>query len=155
MRCEYGLLLLLFAVESGLGLLCAGIGECEFAYDDCARMSSTASSAKSCVECTSISALEGSMRKSVGCSVDLKTCAYCLNRERRSSPPQLLIGLGTCDGPSVGGGGYAVTLDLDECGDWSVNECDSSSWKWSVGRVSPLMRFMAMDPSVEWNEESE
>ena len=94
------------------------------------------------------------MRNSEGCNVDLRTCAYCLNRERRSSPPQLLIGLGTCEGPSVGGGGYAVTLDLEECGDWSVNEWDSSSWKWSVGRVSPLMRFIAIEPSVEleWKE---
>ena len=29
-----------------------------------------------------------------------------------------------------------------------VNERDSSSWKYSVGNVSPLMRLIAIDPSA-------
>lgn len=62
------------------------------------------------------------MRNREGCNVDRRTCAYCLSLESRSSPPHELIGLGACVGPSVGGGGYAVTLDLAECGLWSVNE---------------------------------
>lgn len=58
------------AFVRGLGRRWAGTGECELTYEDCARMSSTASSAKIWVECASISAREGSTRNSVGCSVE-------------------------------------------------------------------------------------
>lgn len=34
-------------------------------------------------------------------------------------------------------------------GEGSVNDRDSSSWKWSVGSVSPLMRLIPIDPSNE------
>lgn len=29
-----------------------------------------------------------------------------------------------------------------------VNDRDSSSWKWRVGKVEPLMRLIAMEPSM-------
>lgn len=40
-----------------------------------------------------------------------------------------------------------LLMGREDAGDWRVNECDSSSWKWSVGRVSPLMRLIPIDPS--------
>lgn len=33
-------------------------------------------------------------------------------------------------------------------GDGTVNERDSLSWKWSVGKVSPLIRLIAIEPST-------
>ena len=32
-----------------------------------------------------------------------------------------------------------------------LKESDSSSWKYSVGSVEPLVKFTAMDPSVEYS----
>lgn len=60
----------LFEVDRGRGLRWAGIGECELAYDDCARMSSTASSSNIWVEWASMSSRDGSTRNKVGCKLD-------------------------------------------------------------------------------------
>jgi hypothetical protein len=63
------------------------MGEVEFAYDDCAIMSSTASSANICIVCASISAREGSTKNNDGCKLDRNKYAYDRNRAMRSSPP--------------------------------------------------------------------
>lgn len=50
-----------------------------------------------------------------------------------------------------GGGGYDDNAldDDDEDFDGKENECDSSSWKWRVGRVEPLMILMPIEPSSD------
>lgn len=69
-RCEYGFGGADGGEEMGRGRRCAGMGECEFVYEDCARISSTASSSNSCVECASMSAFEGSTKNNEGCKDD-------------------------------------------------------------------------------------
>ena len=51
-------------------------------------------------------------------------------------------------------GGYAMAVDPEavwliggETGD-ELKERDSSSWKYRVGSVEPLMRLMAIEPSI-------
>lgn len=49
-----------------------------------------------------------------------------------------------------------VVLPREVVGDWRVNECDSSSWKWRVGRVSPFMRLIPIEPSgIKFSVESQ
>ena len=87
-------------------------------------MSSTASSAKICVECASMSAREGSIRNREGCRVERRMCAYDRSRERRSSPPHEVPDPATC----AGGGGYVeAPLTRGRDGEGRVKERDSSS----------------------------
>lgn len=73
--------------DRGRGRRCAGMGEWELAYEDWARISSTASSANTGVEWASTSEREGSTRNKDGCSVDRSIWQYERRRSRRCSPP--------------------------------------------------------------------
>ena len=128
---EYGLL----EDASGLGRLWAGIGECELVKDDCARMSSTASSSNRTAVCASMSALLGSTRNNVCCKFDRSRWAYDRKRARRSSPPHVVVIAGLREPESRTRGGYAAAPDVGFL--WFIGgeigavlyERDSSSWK--------------------------
>ena len=81
----------------------------------------------------------------------------------RSSPPHEVPVREPDGGEGAAGGGYDARLlrlrrELDEDADGGVgrlNERDSSSWKCSVGNVSPLMRLIAIEPSIQWSERAD
>ena len=115
-------------------------------------MSSIASSSNSCIVCASISALDGSTRNNVGWSVERRICEYDRKRVIRSSPPHEVVNPGVREPVSNTRGGYeAVAVRRPIAGETGValNDLDSSSWKYNVGSVEPLIRLIAIEPSVE------
>ena len=89
----------------------------------------------------------------MGWRFDRRRWAYWRRRARRSSPPHVVVRPGALEPESSTRGGYEAGVADDwlmggETGD-GLKERDSSSWKYSVGRVEPLVKFTAMDPSVD------
>ena len=103
--------------------------------------------------CVSMSALLGSTRKRVDWRFERRRCAYWRSRARRSSPPHVVDKPGARDPESRTLGGYEEGVGVEE--DWLIGgargevlkERDSSSWKYNVGRVEPLVRLTAIEPS--------
>ncbi len=99
-----------------------------------------------------MSALLGSTKYKLVCRFERNRCAYWRKRVRRSSPPQEDVELAPFAFGSRTRGGYAVDEELllliGGDTDAELNERDSSSWKYNVGRVEPLIRLTATEPSA-------